>query len=53
MEGARQPEQFRQLHHLLRLWQLRAIAYSDPGYGDRKESARDGTGFMPAEQFIR
>ncbi len=34
------------------MWQLRALAYSDPGYGDRMASARDGTGFTPAEQLI-
>jgi Family of unknown function (DUF6247) len=41
---ARRPEQYRELHHLLRLWRLRAVAYSDPGYEDRlratQESAR-------------
>jgi hypothetical protein len=30
--GARRPEQYRDLHHLLRLWRLRAVAYSDPEY---------------------
>jgi hypothetical protein len=44
--GARRPEQYRQLHHLLRLWRLRAVAYSDPGYADRlaamQESVRSG-----------
>jgi Family of unknown function (DUF6247) len=34
VDGARRPEQLRQLHDLVRLWHLRAIAYSDPGYGE-------------------
>ena len=44
--GARRPEQYRELHHLLRLWRLRAVAYSDPGYAARlaamQESVRSG-----------
>jgi hypothetical protein len=52
VDGARRPEQFRHLHDLLRLWRLRATAYSDPGYADRMSSARHGTGFTPAEQVI-
>jgi hypothetical protein len=52
VDGARRPEQFRFLHDLLRLWRLRSIAYSDPGYSDRMNSARHGTGFSPAEQVI-
>jgi len=54
VEGARRPEEFRRLHSLLRLWRLRAIAYSDPGYQTRMESARRGSteDFAPAEQVI-
>ncbi len=54
VEGARRPEEFRRLHGLLRLWRLRAIAYSDPGYDARMESARLGRteDFTPAEQVI-
>lgn len=54
MDGARRPEEFRRLHDLLRLWRLRAIAYSGPGYEDRMASARDGSagGFSPAEEVI-
>lgn len=41
---ARRPEQYRELHHLLRLWRLRAVAYADPGYAGRlavmQETAR-------------
>ena len=35
VEGVRRPEQFRQLQEMLRLWRLRAVAYSGPGYEDR------------------
>jgi len=55
--GARRPEQYRELHHLLRLWRLRAVAYSDPGYEARLQAMqeavrtgrRDGT---PIEQIV-
>jgi Family of unknown function (DUF6247) len=40
VEGARRPEQFRQLQELLRLWLLRAVAYSGPGYEERLAGAR-------------
>ena len=43
---ARRPEQYRELHHLLRLWRLRAVAYADPGYAGRlaamQEAVRSG-----------
>ena len=55
--GARRPEQYRELHHVLRLWRLRAVAYSDPGYEARlramqeavRTGRRDGT---PIEQVV-
>jgi Family of unknown function (DUF6247) len=55
--GARRPEQYRELHRLLRLWRLRAVAYSDPGYEARLQAmqetartgSRDGT---PIEQIV-
>jgi Family of unknown function (DUF6247) len=55
--GARRPEQYRELHHLLRLWRLRAVAYSDPGYAARlaamresvRSGRRDGT---PIEEIV-
>jgi hypothetical protein len=51
--GARRPEQYRQLHHLLRLWRLRAAAYSDPEFETRLESARHGSGAQtPIEQVV-
>lgn len=54
VDGARRPEEFRRLRDLLRLWRLRAIAYSDPGYDDRMASARRGyAADLPrAEQVI-
>ena len=54
VEGARRPEQFRQLHELLRLWRLRAAAYSAPGYEQRLAAARGGSAadFVPAAQVI-
>ena len=39
VEGARRPEQFRELQELLRLWRLRAVAYSGPGYEERLAAA--------------
>src|SRR5215470_17556677 len=39
--GARRPERYRHLHHLLRLWRLRAAAYSDPGYEARLQAVQD------------
>jgi Family of unknown function (DUF6247) len=39
--GARRPEQYRELHHLLRLWRLRAVAYSDPGYETRLQAVQE------------
>ena len=54
VEGARRPEQFRQLQELLRLWRLRAVAYSGPGYEERLAAARHGRAadIAPAEQVI-
>lgn len=51
LTGARRPEEYRQLQHVLRLWRLRALAYSDPGFEDRLQTARSGSGTpIPAEQ---
>jgi hypothetical protein len=54
VEGARRPEQFHRLYELLRLWRLRAVAYSSAGYEARLAVARQGrdAGFAPAEQVI-
>jgi hypothetical protein len=54
--GARRPEQYRELHHVLRLWRLRAVAYSDPGYGtslqDAQEAARASRRGTPIEEIV-
>ena len=51
--GARRPEQYRQLHHLLRLWRLRAVAYSEPDFEPRLEAARAGLAEgTPIEQVV-
>lgn len=52
--GARRPEQFRQLQQMLRLWRLRAAAYSSPGYEGRSAAARDKDrgDVVPAEQLV-
>ncbi len=54
VEGARRPEQFRQLQELLRLWRLRAVAYSSPGYEERLAGASHGRAAdsAAAEQVI-
>jgi hypothetical protein len=39
--SARRPEHYHELHHLLRLWRLRAAAYSDPGYEVRLQALQD------------
>src|SRR5580658_10251091 len=50
--AARRPEEYRRLRHVLRLWRLRAVAYSDPSFEDRLQTARSGTGTaIPAEQI--
>jgi hypothetical protein len=38
---ARRPEQYRELHRLLRLWRLRAVAYADPGFAGRLAAVQD------------
>jgi hypothetical protein len=43
LTGARKPEGYRHLQHVLRLWRLRAVAYSDPTFEDRLQAARTGT----------
>ena len=42
LETARRPEQYRELTALLRLWRLRAVAYSDPTYAGRLAAAKAG-----------
>jgi hypothetical protein len=54
VDSARRPEQFRELHAMLRLWRLRAVAYSDPGYDRRVGAAQDArpADSAPAERVI-
>lgn len=39
--SARRPDHYRELHHLRRLWRLRAAAYSDPAYEDSLQALQD------------
>ena len=39
--AAREPEAYRQLHSLLRLWRLRAVMYSAPGFDEARAEARE------------
>jgi hypothetical protein len=55
--GARRPEHYHELHHLLRLWRLRAAAYSDPGYESRLQAMQDAVrtgrrGGTPIEEVV-
>lgn len=52
--AARKIDGYRRLHDLLRLWRLRAVAYSDPGYAERRAAARDGRAedFIAADQIV-
>lgn len=54
--GARRPEEYRQLQHLLRLWRLSAVAFSDPGYEARRqaveEPVRTGRHGTPIEEIV-
>lgn len=54
VDGARRPEQFHQLQEMLRLWRLRAVAYTSPGYRERLRAAPEGhlADAVPATQLI-
>jgi Family of unknown function (DUF6247) len=54
VDGARRPEQFHQLQEMLRLWRLRAVACSSPGYAGRLAAAREehAADVVPAAQLI-
>jgi hypothetical protein len=41
LEAARDVRQWRRLAELLTRWQLRAVAYSDPGFDGAAKAARD------------
>jgi hypothetical protein len=42
--SARRPDQYHELHQTLRLWRLRAAAYSDPDFEARLEATRSAPG---------
>ena len=56
--AARQVGGYRQLHDVLRLWRLTAVAHSDPGFADRlaavREAVRAGSleGSIPIEDAV-
>jgi hypothetical protein len=50
--GARRPEHYRDFHHLLRLWRLRAVAYSDPGFDAARDAAGTAGPGTPIEQIV-
>jgi hypothetical protein len=53
VDRARRPEGFRALQELLRLWRLRAVAYSRPGYPERLAAADGRSGdFAPATRVV-
>ena len=54
VDGARRPEQFHRLQEMLRIWRLRAIAYSSPGYAGRLAAApqENAAGVIPAGRLI-
>jgi hypothetical protein len=56
--AARQVGEYRQLHDVLRLWRLTAVAQSDPGFADRlaavQEAVRSGSmeRSVPIEEVV-
>ena len=51
--SARHPDHYHELHQTLRLWRLRAAAYSDPGFETRLEAARSAPGHgTPIEDVV-
>jgi hypothetical protein len=54
--GAHRPEHYRELHRLLQLWRLSAVAFADPGYEARRieveESARTGRRGTPIDEIV-
>jgi hypothetical protein len=57
-EAAQQVSGYRQLHDMLRLWRLHAVARSDPGFEGRLHAAREAAaggwsaGSMRAEDIV-
>ena len=54
VDGARRLEQFHKLQEMLRLWRLRAVAYTSPGYRERLIDAPEEhtSDAVPATQLI-
>ena len=54
VDRARDPAGWGELRRLLRLWSLRAVAVSQPGFAEAREAARAGTGWgMLLEDAVR
>jgi uncharacterized protein DUF6247 len=54
LDAAHEVWRFQQLRDVLHLWRLRALAYSQPGFEDAAQAARDGRAgeFISADQII-
>ena len=54
LEAAHEVWRFRQLREVLQLWQLRAVAYSNPNFDAAAQDAAGGRDeqFVPAEQVL-
>jgi hypothetical protein len=54
LDAAREVSRFQQLCDVLRLWGLRAVAYSRPSFEQAMQATREGRAdeFVPAEQAI-
>lgn len=54
LDAAHEVWRFQQLRDVLHLWQLRAVAYSDPGFEQALQATRENRAdeFMPAEHAI-
>lgn len=54
LDAAHEVWRFQQLRDVLHLWQLRAVAYSDPAFEAALQATRDNQAdeFVPAEQAI-
>jgi hypothetical protein len=54
VRAAQRVERYRTLHDLLRLWRMRAIAFSDPDFETGFQAAAEGRSeeFVPAEQVF-
>ncbi len=57
-EAARRVDGYRQLHDLLRMWRLSAVAYAEPGFAGRLEAVREAArarsleGSVPIEEVV-